>query len=130
MRQYLRLVLVTIGIGALLSTSTARCQTPVQVPSGDFPARRAKVAASLPHAVVVVPSRFEPKAEDQHGFRQNPDFYYLTGLGNAPGMVLLIDGPRQRSILFVGPVPDVFSRWLPKPTSAPNASLGFHRILP
>lgn len=130
MRQYLRLVLGTIGVFTLLSTSTAKGQTPAQVPSSDFSVRRAKVAAALPHAVLVVPSRFEPKAEDQHGFRQNPDFYYLSGLGNAPGMVLLIDGPRQRSILFVGPVPDVFSRWLPKPTSAPNASLGFHRILP
>ena len=40
-------------------------------------------------------------AENEHGFRQNAQFYYLTGLENAVGALLVMDSRRHESWLFV-----------------------------
>jgi len=42
-------------------------------------------------------------AENEDGFRQNAGFYYLTGLENAVGALLVMDSRRQESWLFVPP---------------------------
>jgi Xaa-Pro aminopeptidase len=36
-----------------------------------------------------------------HGFQQRPNFFYFTGLANAAGAVLAIDGPQKEAWLFV-----------------------------
>lgn len=40
-------------------------------------------------------------SENEDGFRQNPGFYYLTGLENAVGSLLVMDSRRRESWLFV-----------------------------
>ena len=119
MKRCLRLVLGTFSAGNLLFPSTGTGQASVQVASTEYPERRAKVTAALQQGILIVPSKFDIKAEDQHGFHQNADFYYLSGLGNTPRMVLLIDGPRQQSVLFIAPLPEWLSRWAVKPTPGP-----------
>jgi len=42
-------------------------------------------------------------ADNQDGFRQDAAFYYLTGLENAAGALLLMDSRRHESWLFVPP---------------------------
>jgi Xaa-Pro aminopeptidase len=105
-------------------------QTEPVVPIEEYAARRASVAKDLADGILLVPSRFDWKAEDQHGYQQSADFYYLSGLGNVLRAILVLDGPRQQSLLFVAPLPDYIARWFIAPTPHPADSLRLHRILP
>ena len=132
MRQnFLLVVAAVVGATSLLPGEVLSGQAPLEVPSGEYAARRARVTKNLPDGILLVPSRFDIKAEDQHGFHQNPDFYYLSGLGNALRTVLVIDGPRQRSLLFVAPLEGPLARWAIAPGSGPaDDSRGFDGVLP
>src|ERR1700728_3211445 len=63
------------------------------VPVGEYHQRRVKLAAELHGGSALIVAAHEPLAEYQE-FRQDEDFYYLTG-SNEPGGVLLVigDGP-------------------------------------
>jgi Xaa-Pro aminopeptidase len=80
------------------STSTAN--GPV---STTFRARRDRAMQAAPNALVLVRSRSSAMADNQDGFRQDAAFYYLTGLENAAGALLLMDSRRHESWLFVPP---------------------------
>jgi Xaa-Pro aminopeptidase len=56
---------------------------------------------AAPDALVLVRSRSSIMAENEDGFRQNANFYYLTGLENAVGALLVMDSRRHESLLFV-----------------------------
>ncbi|MBA3317253.1 MAG: aminopeptidase P N-terminal domain-containing protein [Gemmatimonadales bacterium] len=103
MRRSLSLVTLC-GAASIALTPMLRGQATAQVPASEYTVRRARVITKLPNGILLVPPKFDVKAEDQHGFHQNPDFYYLSGLGNALRAVLLIDGPRPQSLLFVTPL--------------------------
>ena len=66
-----------------------------------FRARRGRAMQAAPDALVLVRSRSTILAENEDGFRQNADFYYLTGLENAVGALLVMDSRRHESWLFV-----------------------------
>jgi Xaa-Pro aminopeptidase len=66
-----------------------------------FRARRDRAMQAAPDALVLVRSRSSIMAENEDGFRQNATFYYLTGLENAVGAVLVMDSRRHESWLFV-----------------------------
>src|SRR4051812_47339476 len=71
-----------------------------QVTTAEFAARRTRAMDHFKDGILLVQasasfSLFEP------GFQQRPDFYYLTGLGNAVAAILAIDGPRHESWLFL-----------------------------
>jgi Xaa-Pro aminopeptidase len=130
MRWRLRLAPATVlAMASLVPIGVLPAQDSQQVPSREYGARRERVARRLPDGILLVPSRFELKAEDQHGFFQNPDFYYLSGLGNALRTILLVDGPRQRSLLFVAPLTGPFARWAIAPRSGGDDSLGFEEVM-
>lgn len=74
-----------------------------------FKARRAKLLKALGAGVAVLHSRGE---EDADGFRQDADFYYLTGI-NEPGAVLVL-APGERTykeLLFLAPRDPDEERW-------------------
>lgn len=66
-----------------------------------FRSRRERAMQAAPDALVLVRSRPSIMAENENGFRQNATFYYLTGLENAVGALLVIDSRRHESWLFV-----------------------------
>lgn len=66
-----------------------------------FRARRDRAMGATADALVLVRSRSSVMAENEDGFRQNPAFYYLTGLENAVGCLLVMDSRRHESWLFV-----------------------------
>jgi Xaa-Pro aminopeptidase len=127
-RQWLELATV-VGTASLVPTMVLAGQESQAVPSREYQARRDRVTERLSDGILLVPSRFELKSEDQHGFFQNPDFYYLSGLGNALRTVLVIDGPRHRSLLFVASPPGPLARWAITPRSGRNDSLGLDGVV-
>ena len=100
--------------------------------SADPRARRQRLAEKLDGRVLVLFASTEEEGQNATGaFRQNDDFYYLTGW-NEPGAGLVITGNTQ--ILFL-PAQNVSQeRWTgPKVTAAtPNvrAITGFDRVEP
>jgi Xaa-Pro aminopeptidase len=69
-------------------------------PPEEFAARRAKVMSQIGDAVAVVQGAPEMSAEI--AFRQNNQFFYLTGVEVARA-ILVIDGKSKRSTLYLGP---------------------------
>jgi Xaa-Pro aminopeptidase len=82
---------------------TAREITP-----DEYATRRAKALARLPDGLLVIHARSLGKAEDQPAFLQDSTFLYFTGLINQPGAVLVLDGPRKQTRLYVPPAPSSF----------------------
>ncbi len=66
--------------------------------------RRQRAAAAFSDGILLfhASSELDPTAD---GFRQDPFFYYFTGLGNTVGAVLAIDGKSGESWLFLPPNP-------------------------
>src|SRR5262245_41364913 len=77
------------------------CRVAAQDSPATFRARRDRAMQAAPDALVLVRSRPSIMAENEDGFRQYAAFYYLTGLENAVGALLVMDGRRHESWLFV-----------------------------
>jgi Xaa-Pro aminopeptidase len=75
----------------------------------EYASRRAKVAEAIKGNALVL---FGALEQDPVGFRQEPNFYYLTGF-DEPDAALLIDatGERPEEILFVQPRNPRQERW-------------------
>ena len=69
-------------------------------PLEEFAARRARVMVEIGDAVAVIQGAPEMSAEV--AFRQNNQFFYLTGV-EVPRAILIIDGTSKRSTLYLGP---------------------------
>src|SRR6478752_1412194 len=69
-------------------------------PPEEFAARRAQVAAALGDGVAIVLGTTEPAGEMP--FRQNSQFFYLTGVAE-PRAVVVIDGRAKATTLFLAP---------------------------
>jgi Xaa-Pro aminopeptidase len=67
-----------------------------------FKARRARLAKELETGVVVVPTAPErPRNADAlYDYRWDSGFYYLTGFREPEAVLVLVLGPKPRSILF------------------------------
>ena len=69
--------------------------------NADYRARREHLAAKLGDGPALVFAGTEAEGQNAlHGFRQDDDFYYLTGL-REPGAALLVSGKPYREILFL-----------------------------
>src|SRR5215468_9845478 len=70
------------------------------LPKEEFAEHRAKLMAKIGDGIAVI----EGAAETGNSlkFRQNNQFYYLTGV-EVPRAILLIDGRTKRSTLFLAP---------------------------
>lgn len=64
----------------------------------DFAKRRAKVMEQIGDGIVIMQGAELPEAYVK--FRQDNNFYYLTGV-EMPNAVLVLDGKEKRSVLFV-----------------------------
>ena len=92
-------------------------------PAASFPARRAAVLGQLGSRLLIVPSQSSFKDDDQAGFQQATDFFYLTGLGDVVGSVLILDGASRSATLFL-PHPN------PAITRPAPPTPGFDQVLP
>jgi Xaa-Pro aminopeptidase len=83
--------------------------------------RRERAAAAFRDGILLLhaSSALELTAD---GFRQDPFFYYLTGLGNTVGAVLAVDGPSGESWLFLPSRPPFLKNGLdPEVVPGPEA---------
>ena len=96
--------LSTVLIACALVSGEALVLGEVQSPAAStFAARRAAAMARAGNGLWLI--RAVPTGViHEHGLRQDPLFFYLTGLENAVGAVLVLDADRRESRLFV-PVP-------------------------
>lgn len=70
-------------------------------PSADYHARRERLAARLGSGVLVLFATTEAEGPNAlHGFRQDADFFYLTGW-REPGAALVVASDPYREILFL-----------------------------
>ena len=93
------LVLVVLA----LSTIGAGAQAPLftdALPAEEFAARRAKVFEAIGDGVAVLLGAAEYPAYVR--FRQNTQFFYLTGV-EVPRALVLLDGRTKSTTLFVAP---------------------------
>src|SRR5271155_3394093 len=65
--------------------------------------RRQRAAKAFPDGVLLLHSRAAIEYEAD-GYRENPAFFYLTGLENAQPAILAIDGKSGESWLFIAEV--------------------------
>jgi Xaa-Pro aminopeptidase len=99
MRRHLSLA----ALALLVVASVASAQPPVftdALPPEEFAARRAKVFEQIGDAVVVIQGTTE--LPSYHKFRQNNQFFYLTGV-EVPRAILVMDGKTKTSTLFLFP---------------------------
>ena len=98
-----RLALVVL-LAAAAGTVAARGQAPPlftdSLPAEEFAARRAKVFAAIGDGVAVLEGATEYPAYVR--FRQNDQFFYLTGV-EVPRALVLLDGKTRQTTLFVAP---------------------------
>src|ERR1700761_3171398 len=73
------------------------------VPRAEYRERRVKLAAQLHGGSALIFAEHEPPLEYQD-YRQDEEFYYLTGL-TEPGSALLIIGAGDATTNRLGPVP-------------------------
>lgn len=91
----------------MFASTSAVAQSDVAFPTQVYIGRRAALVGQLPEAVVVLPGRYLISPGDEP-VKQDPDFWYLTGV-ESPYAVLVIEaGPRSanalrrwRSLLFL-----------------------------
>jgi Xaa-Pro aminopeptidase len=86
-------------------------------PPEEFAARRAKVLAQIGDGVAIVLGTTEPPGEMP--FRQNSQFFYLTGVAE-PRASVIIDGRTKKTTLFLQPANDRRDRLMFGPALAPG----------
>jgi Xaa-Pro aminopeptidase len=115
MRSTWRLLLPLILLScAAAQTSSGAAQhagqavSPSSAPPVPLPelAQRREAALALFHdGILLLHSGSGLKRWEDPGFRQGASFYYLTGMPNLHDSILVLDGPKHESILFVGVLP-------------------------
>src|SRR5688572_14930366 len=96
-----RIVIVLATVALAVGHSSA--QTPLftdALPAEEFAARRAKVFEAIGDGVAVLQGAAEYPAYVR--FRQNSQFFYLTGV-EVPRALVLLDGRTKSTTLFVAP---------------------------
>src|SRR4029079_12353202 len=97
-----RLALLVL-LAAMAGTIAAQGQAPLftdSAPPEEFAARRAKVFAAIGDGVAVLEGSTESPAYVR--FRQNDQFFYLTGV-EVPRALVLLDGRTKQTTVFVAP---------------------------
>jgi Xaa-Pro aminopeptidase len=114
MRSTWRLLLPLLLLScAVAQTSTAGGQagqsastTPAPpVPLPELTQRREAALTLFHDGILLLHSGSGLKRWEDPGFRQAASFYYLTGMPNLHDSILVLDGPKHESILFVGVLP-------------------------
>ena len=92
-----------LGLVLALLAPPAAAQVHMGVDAGEHRARRAAVMAAAPDGIVLLHSASAPKDWGDAGFKQDSNFYYLTGLENLHDAILALDGATRQTWLFVMP---------------------------
>src|SRR6476660_4017254 len=85
----------------LLACSFGTALAHMGIDPSEFQARRQSVMSAASDGIVLLPSFSGPKSWSDSGFRQDSNFYYLTGLENLHDAILAVDGTTKESWLFV-----------------------------
>ena len=126
-----RLILSVLIV--LVLASVAAAQPPLftdALPPAEFAARRARVLEQIGDGAVVIQGATE--LPSYHKFRQNNQFFYLTGV-EVPRALLVIDGRTKASTLFLVPRNERAERSegpVLAPGSESAAITGIDRVLP
>ncbi len=81
----------------------------------NYQARRHALAKRLPkNSLAVIPAASEKlrNGDSHYRFRQNSDFYYLTGFNEPDAILLMTSGDTSESILFNRPNNPIEERWV------------------
>jgi Xaa-Pro aminopeptidase len=108
---------------------TSSCSATVENNVGR--ARRQRAATAFHNGILLLHANSELDSTAD-GFRQDPFFYYFTGLGNTVGAVLAIDGKSGESWLFLPSEPPFLKSGLqPEVKPAPEAAkrLGIEHVV-
>jgi Xaa-Pro aminopeptidase len=98
------IVALSLGATSLVGLTSAVAQAPRVDPepsAAEYRARREALLSRLGDGILVVPSVGEIKSGTAAGLRQEADFFYFTGLPIQVRALLVLDGPRQASRLYV-----------------------------
>src|SRR5262245_48824920 len=90
-------------VAALLLTATPVAAQPLftdSLPKQEFAERRGKLMEKIGDGIAIIQGTAE--TGNALKFRQNNQFYYLTGV-EVPRAILLVDGRSKRSTLFLPP---------------------------
>ena len=93
----------TVLAAALLLSVTSASAQPLftdSLPKEEFAERRARLMEKIGDGVAIIQGAAE--TGNSLKFRQNNQFYYLTGV-EVPRAILLVDGKARRSTLFLPP---------------------------
>jgi hypothetical protein len=85
----------------LLACSFGTAFAHMGIDTSEFQARRQSVMSAASDGIVLPHSFSGPKSWSDSGFRQDSNFYYLTGLENLHDAILAVDGTTKESWLFV-----------------------------
>jgi Xaa-Pro aminopeptidase len=129
------LSLLGLSVSACVSLASASGAAGAELPVSEFRARRAEAMRRMSDGILVLPStvfRFRGDQQFLHGYQQRPDFFYLTGLAGASGVVLAVDGAAKETWLFVPkPRPGILGAMVPhiEPGAKTAAELGVDRVV-
>src|SRR5580704_9453368 len=73
------------------------------IDSTEYQARLRAAMEKIPDGMIALHSVSGFKHWDESGFHQDASFYAFTGLANARGAILVLDGTAKQSWLFVMP---------------------------
>ncbi|PYL90056.1 MAG: hypothetical protein DMF14_11105 [Verrucomicrobia bacterium] len=93
----------TILLFVLLACSFGTALPHMGIDTSEFQARRQSVMNAASDGIVLLHSFSGPKSWSESGFRQDSNFYYLTGLENLHDAILAVDGTTKETWLFVMP---------------------------
>ncbi len=91
-----RMLCMSLLLGLSLAAQDWQYQVPAEIPADVYRARRTRLLQSLPEGCIFVLAAAEPLGE-LYPYRQSSDFYYLSGV-EQPGGVLLLYRAGEQSL--------------------------------
>jgi Xaa-Pro aminopeptidase len=91
----------------------------------EYQARRDKLASRLPaNCIAIIPAADEVgrNGDSHYPFRQDSDFYYLTGFNEPEALLVITSGKKSESILFNRPRDPLQEQWAGRRLGQDNAS--------
>jgi Xaa-Pro aminopeptidase len=96
-----------LAIGAMFSAHAPAQETAhathMGIEPSEFQARRQSAMNAVTDGIILLHSFSAPKSWSDSGFRQDSNFFYLTGLENLHDAILAVDGTTKETSLFVKP---------------------------
>jgi Xaa-Pro aminopeptidase len=94
-----------VGASAGDTTLSAATSANPTVALAELTQRRDAGLARFHDGIVLLHSSSGLKRWEDAGYRQDANFYYLTGMANLQDAILALDGPRRETLLFIGAMP-------------------------